>query len=226
MRTRSPKLKGEQWINSSEKRAMDIAFVMGMLPIAAPLGAGAIALSRIVDGKDPIFTQDRIGSNGEIITIKKVRTMTPFEGQDGEVDGPQKRITKLGVILRQTGIDEIPQLANVMHGSMSIVGPRIWIDSEPESMQAVLPRVLFEEWEDAYNKSRPGIISSFHIIDRSGSYDEQTRLQKAQLDLHDFNNTSLAYDLRLIGRAAAMASRHALGQAYKNKAADGELTLS
>ncbi|MEH7080844.1 sugar transferase, partial [Bacillus velezensis] len=92
----------------------------------APFVLFFIALIKIDSPGPALFIQERVGLNGKIFKIYKLRTMR----LDAEVNGPQwastddPRITKLGHFLRKTRIDELPQFVNVIRGDMSLVGPR------------------------------------------------------------------------------------------------------
>ena len=97
------------------KRIIDIVvslvFIIMLIPVFLIVGV----LIGLVDRNKIIFTQDRTGLNGKEFQILKFRTM-----KNGKV-------TKLGQILRNTSLDEIPQFINVLKGEMSIVGPRPWV---------------------------------------------------------------------------------------------------
>ena len=81
-------------------------------------------LVRIKLGKPVIFKQERPGKNEKIFTLYKFRTMTDKRNEEGELLLDQERITKFGKILRNTSLDELPELINIIKGDMSIVGPR------------------------------------------------------------------------------------------------------
>jgi lipopolysaccharide/colanic/teichoic acid biosynthesis glycosyltransferase len=115
-------------VRSSGKRRFDIIVSLILLLLTAPVLLSAmlvIWLSTL--GSEPVlYRQTRVGLNGRLITILKLRTMSA----DAERDGPRMalrkdpRITHLGCFLRQSRIDELPQLINVLRGEMSLIGPR------------------------------------------------------------------------------------------------------
>jgi lipopolysaccharide/colanic/teichoic acid biosynthesis glycosyltransferase len=118
------------------KRAFDAAGAAVLLVLAAPLLAALALLIRLDSGGPAIYRQPRIGRGGREFTIFKLRTMV--DGADAlkaglgalnEADGLFKiaddpRITRAGRLLRRYSLDELPQLANVLRGEMSLVGPR------------------------------------------------------------------------------------------------------
>ena len=95
---------------------------------------GLIALLIYLDNPGKIiFTQKRIGRNGEFFYIYKFRTMrldTPAYLSTAQLKNPDQYLTRLGRVLRRLSIDELPQLANVIRGDMSLVGPRPLIPEE------------------------------------------------------------------------------------------------
>ena len=122
------------------KRAIDVIFVVLSLPIVLPLIA-LLALVVALDGSNPFYTQNRVGRNGRVFRIYKLRTMIPnakarledYLSQNSaarsEWETNQKlrndpRVTSLGRFLRNSSLDELPQLINVLKGDMSLIGPR------------------------------------------------------------------------------------------------------
>ncbi|HEV2453194.1 MAG TPA: sugar transferase, partial [Verrucomicrobiae bacterium] len=123
------------------KRALDIGLILLALPLLIPLVLATSAIIWLVSDGPILFKQERIGRGGEKFLCFKFRTMftssnsasheghlrhliesnTPMTKMD---TGGDKRIIPFGVFLRATGLDELPQLINVLQGDMSIVGPR------------------------------------------------------------------------------------------------------
>jgi Undecaprenyl-phosphate glucose phosphotransferase len=109
------------------KRAFDLSLSIAMLPMLVPL-MGAVALAiRISNGRPIFYFQERMGLDARVFRMFKFRTMTrDAEARSGPVwttsDDPRR--TALGAILRRTGLDELPQIWNVLRGDMSLVGPR------------------------------------------------------------------------------------------------------
>ena len=105
------------------KRAMDLTVAVPALVAAAPLMAGAAVAVAASMGRPILFRQPRAGKDGEVFEILKFRTMRQG-APDASPDDDHLRITRVGQFLRDTSIDELPQLVNVIRGDMSIVGPR------------------------------------------------------------------------------------------------------
>jgi sugar transferase EpsL len=106
------------------KRLFDFsAAVVGLL-ILSPLLAVVAAAIRFDMGTPVIFRQQRAGRGKRPFTIVKFRTMKDAAGPDGQPLPDGQRLTKLGIFLRKTSLDELPQLWNVLKGDLSLVGPR------------------------------------------------------------------------------------------------------
>jgi Undecaprenyl-phosphate glucose phosphotransferase len=109
------------------KRAFDLAFSACMLILAAPVFI-LIALVIGLTSRGPIiFVQERVGLNGKLFRMLKFRTMEMSSAEESDTRWTVKndpRCTRIGKILRKTGLDELPQFFNVLKGEMSVVGPR------------------------------------------------------------------------------------------------------
>ena len=115
------------------KRIMDYGVGSIALVIFSPVVVPALIASAIVHESNPVFKQERIGKGGKPFTIYKIKTMRDaFDSASGVELSKDARTTRLGLLLRKTKIDELPQLVNVVKGEMSLVGPRPYI-SENEA---------------------------------------------------------------------------------------------
>lgn len=168
-----------------------------------------VALAIRIDSPGPvIFKQRRVGANGEHFRIWKFRSMR--QGADSELmallaeqsaDGtplfkPENdpRITRLGRFIRKYSIDELPQLVNVLTGSMSLVGPR---PQRPEEV------ALYDHVATHRLKTKPGITGLWQVSGRSDlDWEEAVRL-----DLYYVENWSVALDLSLIFRTVRVVLR-------------------
>jgi lipopolysaccharide/colanic/teichoic acid biosynthesis glycosyltransferase len=149
------------------KPTLDRCFAAAMLVLLSPLLALTALALRMTLGKGIIYRQQRVGRDGVPFTVLKFRTMRAdrrTRREDVEVDRrvthkstEDPRHTRLGRIIRAAGIDEMPQLVNVVRGEMSIVGPR------PE-----LPSVVerYQPWEHARHAVKPGITGLWQIRER------------------------------------------------------------
>lgn len=142
------------------KRAWDVVISFAGLLVLLPL-LGLIAVSvRFCDGSPILFRQRRVGLRGRPFTLYKFRTMwrTPGCGSASFDAGNTARVTRLGRFLRQSKLDELPQLWNVLRGDMSLVGPR----PEVEQWVAAYP----ERWAFIHSV-RPGITDPASIVYRN-----------------------------------------------------------
>jgi lipopolysaccharide/colanic/teichoic acid biosynthesis glycosyltransferase len=132
----------DHWLGRAWKRFFDLSVAVAALVVLAPL-FGLIAVAIKVSSPGPVlFTQERIGWQGRRFLILKFRSMVhnaPYlrnpDGSAYTADTDQ-RVTRLGRILRQSSLDELPQLWNVMRGEMSLIGPRPEL---PEGMRSYRP---------------------------------------------------------------------------------------
>lgn len=158
------------------KRGIDLVLVIGTLPLWAPLMLLLYLLIWLEDRKNPMFLQPRIGRGGGTFRTAKFRTMVPNAEQvlqkalkkdpalRAEWEAHFKlrkdpRITKVGNLLRKTSLDEIPQLLNVLRGTMSLVGPR--------PLPAYHFRELPERVRWLRDKVQPGITGLWQVSGRS-----------------------------------------------------------
>ena len=166
--------KSQTFYKSYAKRGLDIALVLLFLPIVGPLVLLMAAVTAL-DGSNPFYSQLRVGKNGRFFRIWKIRTMTvdaearleSYLNSNPEARAEwnkhQKlkndpRITTVGRFLRKASLDELPQLFNVLQGSMSLVGPRPMM---PEQEQYY--------FGSAYYSLRPGLTGLWQISERNES---------------------------------------------------------
>ena len=168
------------------KRAIDIvASGSALLILALPLGAVTIWLHFANKGAGAFFLQERPGKNGKIFRIVKFKTMTDECDADGNLLPDEKRLTKVGRLVRSTSIDELPQLWNVLKGDMSLIGPR-----------PLLPRYLpwYTDREARRHDVRPGITGYAQIHGRNAiGWDE-----KLEFDVWYVENYSFLIDCKII----------------------------
>jgi putative colanic acid biosynthesis UDP-glucose lipid carrier transferase len=184
-------------VRSLAKRVSDILLSALLLIIAAPvLAAVAIAVKR--SSKGPIlFRQRRYGLDGREIMVYKFRSMTVTE--DGatsytQVTREDSRVTAVGAFIRRTSLDELPQLINVLEGSMSIVGPRPHAIAVNEHYRHLIPSYMFR------HKVKPGITGWAQVNGYRGGDDLLTMTKRIECDLEYLKNWSLWFDLSIMVR--------------------------
>jgi len=173
------------------KRLFDIITASIGLIISLPLTIPAALVIKLESRGPIIFTQDRIGKNGNVFSLYKFRTMIKnAEKRTGPVlsDKNDSRVTKAGKILRKTRIDEIPQLYNVLKGDMSLIGPR------PERPHFV---DKYEEEIDNY-KYRHQIMCGITGLAQVYGYYSSDPEEKLRLDLLYANKHNLFLDLKIL----------------------------
>ena len=170
------------------KRVFDFIISLFALIILSPLFLLVALIILIGDGKPVLFRQKRVGNNNELFTIYKFRTMKRGTENvaSGKLQNANAKITKFGRILRATSIDELPQLFNILNGTMSLVGPRPLIPEETE----------IRELREKYNvySIRPGITGWAQVNGR----DNISLEQKALLDKKYVEKQSLGFDIKIL----------------------------
>lgn len=106
------------------KRFYDIVLSGLAIILLSPILLLLIVLGAIKMKGNPFFTQPRPGKKGKVFRLIKFRTMTQEKDENGNLLPDEKRLNKYGRLLRSTSLDELPELFNVLFGSMSVVGPR------------------------------------------------------------------------------------------------------
>lgn len=106
------------------KRLIDILLSAALIVLLSPVYAVIALLVRVKMGRPVLFSQERIGRGEKPFRMYKFRTMTDARGADGALLDEQQRLTKFGVALRSSSLDELPELFSILRGDMSFVGPR------------------------------------------------------------------------------------------------------
>lgn len=183
------------------KRIFDVLFSMFGIIILSPIILVVALLIFIDSGYPIIYKQKRVTMHKKIFLIFKFRTMKIGAEKEGVLTvGNDKRITKMGKILRKTKLDELPQLFNVLFGDMSFVGPR------PETPKYVAH--YQKNWQDIF-KIRAGITdyASIHFSDESEHFnvndpekDYLERILPAKIILKKkyIQNISFLNDIKII----------------------------
>ncbi len=194
------------------KRVLDVALSIVMLVVLLPVML-LIAVAIFIDSGWPIlFIQERVGKHGKLFKMYKFRTMYPqpisedhrafmqafVQGRiAGEKDGKHiykpilpTQVTRVGRFLRKTSLDELPQIINVLQGTMSLVGPRPNVPWEVE---------VYKPWHYERLEVLPGITGLAQVYGRSTiSFD-----YIAKYDIEYVENRSLALDLKILWKTIA-----------------------
>lgn len=181
------------------KRVMDWILAFLSLPLLLPVILVAALITRLSSRGPAIFKQQRVGLNGKIFTIYKIRTMVhnPSGHQEHTVRG-DKRITKLGKFLRKTKIDELPQLWNVLKGDMSIIGPR------PEREDIVEQYAQQNNFYRIRHIIKPGITGWAQVNNPTATPEET--IEKLEYDLYYINHLSVRLELQILLRTIGVVS--------------------
>ena len=175
------------WYSRLGKRAFDLAFATAALVVTAPLLL-VIAVAIKLDSPGPVlYGQLRRATLGGRFPVWKFRSMVP-DSEDADPANGADRITSVGVILRKTHFDEIPQLVSILVGDMSVVGPRaVWIEEEELLQREV------KTWTKRWTV-KPGLTGLAQVRDID-STDGQAKLK---CDLEYIERQSLWFDMRIV----------------------------
>jgi lipopolysaccharide/colanic/teichoic acid biosynthesis glycosyltransferase len=165
------------------KRFLDVTLAASALVLTAPLLAALAALIPIESPGSALFRQRRRGLDQKLFTLVKLRTMDPLG-----------RVTRIGRLLRPTGIDELPQLWNVLTGDMSLIGPRPEVPERVERFEREFPGF------GARHLMRPGITGWAQVNGLRGNVSIFERLQ---FDIQYLREWSLALDGRILLRTVS-----------------------
>lgn len=217
-------IEGPGYSRSARKREFDQRIAGYGMKITAPIEKYLVRRNlRAEPYSDPYYVAQRLGVKEGIavmIPVKKIRTMV--EGADtmpyadplnrgdkrGDVNDP--RITPFGRILRITGLDEIPQIRQIKHGEMSLVGPRISSLTTINAIKAQRPD-LFNNWKQAYLDGMPGLVSLYHA--RAKDIHEKDERKRVRYDKLYAQKASLGLDLYILSKVGIKIARQMIKRA-------------
>ncbi len=196
--------------DAATKRVLDIVLSSLLLPTILPTIAITAVLAKL-DGGSGFFGHKRVGRNGKYFKCWKIRTMAPDAQQrlaDYLKSNPQARtewestrklrndprITRIGCFLRETSLDELPQIWNVLKGEMSFVGPRPVTKEEMH---------YYGDNEFVYKSLRPGITGLWQV---SGRNNVSFR-KRVSLDVEYFDSVSFFTDVKIIVKTVGVVLR-------------------
>jgi lipopolysaccharide/colanic/teichoic acid biosynthesis glycosyltransferase len=191
---------------AATKRAVDVVGAVVLLVLTAPLLLLAVVATGLTSRGPVLFRQTRLGRDTEPFVLLKVRTMRWGSGDQAHRDyvtrllsgtvvaedglyklAHDRRVTRVGAVLRRTSLDELPQLWNVLRGEMSLVGPRPALEWEAE---------LFPGWARRRFEVRPGLSGLWQVSGRN----RLTMTEGLLLDVRYVEELSLARDLLILLR--------------------------
>lgn len=167
------------------KRVFDFILSLTAIIILSPVLLLLTVIGAFLMGGNPFFTQERPGKDGKIFKLVKFRSMNNKRDERGELLPDEKRLTYYGKFLRNTSLDELPELINILKGDMAIVGPR-----------PLLVRYLtrYSKTQARRHEVRPGLTGLAQVNGRNAiSWEEKFRY-----DVEYVDNLSLMLDIKII----------------------------
>jgi len=176
------------------KRLLDFAGAASALLLLSPVLAAVALAIRLFLGRPVLFRQERPGYLEKPFTIHKFRTMLDAADSQGNLLPDRLRLTRFGSMLRQTSLDELPELWNVLKGDMSLVGPR-------PLLPAYLPR--YTAFQRRRHEVKPGMTGWAQIHGRNAVAWEQ----KFAMDVWYVDNRSFWLDVKILWMTIIKVSR-------------------
>jgi putative colanic acid biosynthesis UDP-glucose lipid carrier transferase len=186
------------------KRGFDLAVGSLLLLLSAPVMAVCVFAIKLTSPGPIFFRQKRYGLSGEEIRVWKLRTMRVCEDgpnvkQAGRTDD---RITPIGRILRKTSLDELPQLLNVLDGSMSLVGPRPHATAHNEQYRSLIDGYMLR------HKVKPGITGLAQVNGWRGETETLEKMERrVEYDHRYIREWSLWMDVKILVKTALVVFR-------------------
>ncbi len=180
----------------SLSRVLDVVIGGVGSVVTAPVVAALAVAIRLESPGHPLYTQTRVGLDGQLFQIYKLRTMVrgaEFTGAGLAIQEGDDRITRIGDFLRRYSLDELPNLWNVLRGEMSIVGPRPTLAVQVEQ---------YTERQRGRLAVKPGITGWAQVNGRASL----PWPERIELDLWYVEHRSLALDLRILARTVRMVT--------------------
>lgn len=193
---------GAEYLHSKQKRAVDL--VLSSLASPMDIGAAAIAKHTFAEPGQLYFYQERTGQKANQLVLKKIRTL----------DDNGVTLGGLAQVFRNKGIDELPQIAAVRDGHMSIFGSRPLIPEEYEEIRAqasktVSGRELLAQHDDIVMPAKRGLLSRYGLFCHTAGYDNAVE-QRLSMDIYDHACASLEYDIRTLSMCISAAVNNEL----------------
>lgn len=167
------------------KRILDIISSLLAIIILSPLLGMLTVIGAFEMKGNPFFTQERPGKDEKIFKLVKFRTMTNAKDKDGNLLSDAERLTKYGKFLRNTSLDELPELFNILKGDMSVIGPR-------PLLVKYLPR--YNQHQHRRHEVKPGLSGWAQVNGRNAISWED----KFNYDVEYVDNYSIVMDIKIL----------------------------
>jgi lipopolysaccharide/colanic/teichoic acid biosynthesis glycosyltransferase len=181
-------------VDALVRRTLDLVIAGAASALTAPVVALLALAVRLESPGHPIYTQTRVGKDGRLFEIYKLRTMVhgaEFTGAGLAIQEGDDRITRLGRFLRRYSLDELPNLWNVVRGEMSIIGPRPTLQVQVEQ---------YTDRERGRLAVKPGITGWAQVNGRASL----PWPERIELDLWYVEHRSLSLDMEILVRTVRM----------------------
>lgn len=167
------------------KRILDIISSLLAIIILSPLLGMLTVIGAFEMKGNPFFTQERPGKDEKIFKLVKFRTMTNAKDKDGNLLSDADRLTRYGKFLRNTSLDELPELFNILKGDMSVIGPR-------PLLVKYLPR--YNQHQHRRHEVKPGLSGWAQVNGRNAISWED----KFNYDVEYVDNYSIVMDIKIL----------------------------
>ncbi len=177
------------------KRPLDFMLSALALVVLSPVLLITALLVRVKLGSPVLFSQERPGRDEKIFTIRKFRSMNDLRNENGELLPDEERLTPFGSAIRQTSIDELPELFNILKGDMAIIGPR-----------PLLVRYLsrYNERQSVRHDVRPGLTGLAQVSGRN----RITWGDKLEADARYVEKITFLGDLKILLKTVYVVLKH------------------
>jgi putative colanic acid biosynthesis UDP-glucose lipid carrier transferase len=187
------------------KRGLDLALSILGLVMVSPIMIACALLVKLTSPGPVFFLQKRYGLDGKEILVWKFRSMRTCDNGPvvKQATKGDPRVTAIGRILRRTSLDELPQLFNVIGGSMSLVGPRPHASAHNEQYRSLIRGYMMR------HKVKPGITGLAQVLGSRGETDTLEKMEaRIQLDHRYIREWSLWMDLKIILKTFYVVLKH------------------
>ena len=167
------------------KRPLDVLLSLCAIILLSPVMLAVAVLIRVKLGSPVIFRQKRPGKGNRLFTLYKFRTMGEQRDKDGRLLPDDARLTQFGKTLRETSLDELPELFNILKGEMSLIGPRPLL---------VKDIVFFDDEQIKRHSVRPGLSGLAQVNGRNNAPWEE----RLAYDLVYINNITFLGDVKIL----------------------------